>query len=167
MTKREKTLIYLTAAIIIFSVLLNILILPLLNKYELLNKEINIARARLIRYTRLLSQKENIEKEYGKLLSDVKLSDRQQDAPMAILSELENLAKAANVRIIDIRPQSQQGKAAHRQVLVDFRTEGDMQGHMKLIYNIENSLLLLKIKRFRLSSKPNTQVLEGGFSVLN
>lgn len=167
MTKRERMLIYITAAVVVCGVLLNILILPVLKKYELLNKETNIIRTRLVRYTQLLSQRENIEKEYESFLSNIKFSDRQQDALVTVLSELEDLAKAANIRIIDVRPQSQQAETAYKEILVDLKTQGDMQGYMKFIYDVENSLLLLRIKRFRLSSKPNMRTLEGNFSILN
>lgn len=161
-------LVYITSAVIIFGIFLNILILPILNKYELLNKEINVIRTRLIRYMQLLSQKQSIESQYDKFSSDIKFSDKQQDALVGVLSGLENLAKAANIRIIDVRPQSQQGGALDKEILIDFRTQGNMEGYMKFIYDIENSPLLLRIKRFHLSSKPGTQaLLEGSFSILN
>ncbi len=113
-----------------------------------------------------MSQKESIQGKYGEFSSGIKFSDKQEDALVAVLSELENLAKTANIRIIDIRPQSQQGEVTHKEILVDLKTEGNMESHMKFIYDIENSLLLLRIKRFSLSAKADTGALEGRFSIL-
>lgn len=160
-------LVYITLAVIIFAIFLNIVILPVLKKYELLDKEINLVRIRLIRYTQLLSQKESIESQYDTFSSGIKFSDKQQDALVGIMSGLEDLAKAADIRIIDVRPQSRQGKDPDKEILIDFRTQGNMQGYMRFIYDIENSPLLLRIKRFQLSSKPGSQALEGSFSVVN
>ena len=53
----------------------------------------------------------------------------------------------------------------YKEILIDLRTEGTQEGYLKFFYNIENSLALLRIKKFRLTAKTNTQTLEGSFSI--
>src|SRR3989338_2540359 len=148
LTKREKTTLYLTVGIIGFGLLFNFFLGPVFSKNNKLNREISLTRQKLKKYLVLLEQKDAIQNKYSKIFS----------------AELENLAKGANVKIMDIRPKFG-AEGSRKELAVDLRTEGSMEGYLKFIYNLENSLLLLKIKEFQLNSKPNTQVLEGLFSI--
>lgn len=164
-TKREKIILYTTIGVIIFSIGFNFLVAPLLTKNDNLNKEININRAKLTKYLRLLSQKDSIQSKYSKLSADFKVSTRQEGALVTTLSELENIAKNANIRIIDIRPQAPKSSDLYKEVIIELRTEGTMESYLDFIYTMENSLLLLRIKKIQLNAKSNTPTLEGIFSI--
>jgi len=156
----------LTIGVIVFSIIFNFLVLPVLNKNDALNKEINIARAKLKKYLQLLSQKEDIQSKYSNFSTRFKISGQPEEIAVSTLSELEGLAKEANIRIIDIRPQgASKASALYKETLIDLKTEGAAEGYLKFIYDIENSLLLLRIKRYQLSAKPNAPLLEGSFSI--
>lgn len=164
-SKREKIILYATIGVIVFSIGFNFLFAPLLIKNDNLNKEINISRAKLRKYLRLLSQKDSIQSKYSKLSADFKVSTRQEGALVTTLSELENIAKNSNIRIIDIRPQAPKSSDLYKEVIIELRTEGAMESYLNFIYTMENSLLLLRIKKIQLSAKPNTSNLEGLFSI--
>lgn len=166
LTKREKLILYITVCVIGLSVAFNLFIAPILKEDDSLNKEINITRAKLRKYISLLSQKESIQNAYNKFFATFKMPAPQENTVVAALSELENLAKAAGINIIDIKPQMPKSLALHyREVLVDLKTEGSIGGYLKFIYTIEKSLSLLRIKRFQLNPKPNTQSLEGNLLI--
>jgi hypothetical protein len=165
LNKREKIVLYTTVGIIIFSIAFNLFIEPTLSRNETLNKEINIARLKLNKYLKLLSQKEYIQDKYKKFSASLKLSGSGEDTFVGVLSEIESLAKASNIRILDVRPQSPKILDLYKENLIELRTEGQIEGYLKFIYNIENSLSLLKIRRFQLNAKPNTALLEGSFSI--
>lgn len=160
LSKREKIILILTVGLIVFSILLNFLILPVLKQFDLLNKEIELNRRRLIKYSRLLRQKEAIRSKAASLAIDADSAGRENDALVIMLAELENLAKEANLRIVDVRPKPDK-KTAN----VDIKTEADIQGYLQFIYGLQHSLSLLEIKKFRLSAKANSQLLEGNFSI--
>ena len=157
---------YITVSVVIFSAAFNFLALPILKKNDALNREININRTKLKKYMRLLAHQDYIQNEYNKFTSRINLSETSKDTLVTTLSELESFAKDANIRIIDIRPQSLTNLDLTRKVLIDLRAEGTIEGYLKFVYNIENSLSLLSIKKFQLNAKPNTQSLEGIFSIL-
>lgn len=166
LARREKIILSATIGVIIFSIGFNFVIAPILTKNENLNKEINVTKTKLKKYIRLLGQKEYIQNKYNKFSARLKGPALEADTSLGALSELENLAKAANIRIVDIRPQSLSRPAAlYKEVIIDLRTEGTMEGYLKFIYTVENSLLLLQIKRFQLIAKPHTLSLEGRFSI--
>lgn len=166
-TQREKTIFYLTVGIVAFSILFNFFIAPVMNKNEDLNRQINVNRSKLKRYLKLLSQKEYIQNKYKELSTTFKISDKREDRLVEVLSDLESLAKSANIRIVDVRPQGglSGNTREYKEILVDLRAEGTMPDYLKFIYNLEHSLSLLRIKRLQLSSKPNSQALESIFSI--
>jgi hypothetical protein len=41
-----------------------------------------------------------------------------------------------------------------------------MESHLRFIYALENSLLLLRIQKFELAAKTNAQALEGTFTII-
>ena len=164
-TQREKIILYTTVGVIILALAFNFLIAPLLNRAGALNKQASIIQTKLRRYVLLLKGKDYIRTRFNKFASRLTLSDIGKNGSLTILEALEALAKDANIRIIDIRPQAQGGADLHKETAVDLRTEGSMEGYLKFLYDIENSLSLLEIKRFQLSAKPNTQALEGSFSI--
>jgi len=162
-TKREKIIFYLTIGLAIFGVLFKFLLGPMLTRNESLNKEINYNRAKFKKYLWLISQKENLQGKYKKFYQSEKISS---DITISALSELEQLGKASGVRIIDIRPEGiTQGKDFYKELLIDLRTEGAMESYLKFIYEIENSISLLIIKKLKLTARPLSTLLEGSLSI--
>ncbi|MFH1458637.1 MAG: hypothetical protein ABIG31_05715 [Candidatus Omnitrophota bacterium] len=164
-SKRERIVFIVTLGVVVFSIVFTFLIGPLLKRAQILNKEIQRARLKLKKYVRLLNHEAQIKDKYAQFASRQHLSVKAEDAAVSSLSILEALAKEANIRIIDIRPQAPRAVALYRETVIDLRTEGTMEGYLKFLYSIENSLTLLNIKRFQLNAKPNTQLLEGSFSI--
>ncbi|MFA6282051.1 MAG: hypothetical protein WCY05_06105 [Candidatus Omnitrophota bacterium] len=162
--KREKIIFYITISLIAFSLVFNFFLSPLLGKYEALNKEVNINRLKLEKYLALLSQQKEIEDKYAKLSLSPEFVKDNSDHLVTALAALENLAKKADIKIVDMRPEATQKR--NDQDAIELRAEGSMENYTKFIYDIENSLLLLKIKRFQLTAKPNAQSLDGSFTVI-
>ena len=165
LTKREKTILYTTMGVILFAVVFNLLLYPFFKKNSDLSKEINVSRQKLKNYALLLSQKDAILSKYSALASAAKAT-AAQDPLVTGLAELENMAGESDIRIIDIRPESQvKTQGPYKEALIELRAEGQEENFLKFIYKIENSMSLLKIKKFQLSSRQNTQALEGRFSI--
>lgn len=64
-----------------------------------------------------------------------------------------------------MRPQSQKKTTKYKEIMVDLRTEGEMKDYMRFIYDIENSISLLRIRKIQLNAKSNTTALEGNISI--
>ena len=166
LSKREKLIVFSTIGIIIFSIAFNIFIEPFLAKNDSLNKEIHINRLKLKKYLQLLNQKEYIQNKYDKFSKALIRPEAGADVFVNALSTIEDIAKSSNIRIIDIRPQVQQkGQDLYKEIIVEMRAEGEVSSYLQFLYNIENSLSLLRIRRLQLSSKPNVSLLEGNFVI--
>lgn len=68
LTKREKLSLFITVGIIAAAIVFNFIIMPILDKFEALGKETMITRAKLIKYLRLLNQKDELEKNISNFL---------------------------------------------------------------------------------------------------
>lgn len=167
LSKREETILYLTLILVTFSAAVNFLLAPVAKKNAVLDKKISVAEEKLKKYSQLLQQKEQIENEYGKFFSPGNhLKNKNPDATVTALYTLENLAKEARIRIIDIRPANEtEGALSDKKVLIHLRAEGNIEQHMRFLYNIENPLSLLKIINFQLNSKTGSGALESFFSI--
>jgi len=165
LNKREKTILLLTSAVIIFGLSFKTIIAPLLTKNEALNKEIKLTQIKLKKYLRLENQKESLQGAYAKISATTNIMIEGEDASTSVLSQIENLAKNSNLNIVDIRPESQKNLSSSKESYVELRTEGDMESCLKFIYSIENSLALLEVKKFQLRAKPGSYNLEGNFLI--
>lgn len=165
LNKREKIILAVTCAVVVFSLLSKLIIEPVLARNEALNKGIRMTQEKLKKYLRLLSQKEYLKGSYAKISSSVNIPPEGKDDLTGILSEIENLARDANLRIVDMRPQSPKSLSSYKESYLELRAEGDMESCLKFIYNIENSLALLAVKKFQISAKPASSILEASFLI--
>lgn len=166
--QREKNILYLTIAVVIFALLFNFIVWPLFTKSENLSRQIKVNRAKLGKYLWLLDNKEMIRQEYARYIPPASDAGQQKDPLVSALKELENLAKNAGIKIIDLRPQagSGSGDGPYRQAVIDVRTEGTMDNYLKFFYSIENSLSLMKVQSFQLTQRSDSGLLEGSFSII-
>lgn len=167
LTKREKIILFMAIGALVTSIVFNFVIDPVLTKSACLNKEISLTAAKLKKYLQLLSQKEQIKNQYDKFFESFRHFNNNigKDASVNMLSEIENLAKESRIQILDIRPETPKNADLYKELLIVLRTQGDMEGYLRFLYNLENSAILLSVKSFQLNSKPNSQFLEGNFII--
>jgi len=166
LTRRERTILYLTGCVIIFALVFNFLLSPVLQRFDALNRQINSVRGRLYKYMRLLSQKDYIEAAYAKYSVLSPAGAQKESQAAGPLAELENLANGAGIRIIDLRPRGvNRNVSGYNETQIEMRTQGPIESYFNFIYGLETSLYLLKIKTFQLSVRPNTPELEGMFTI--
>ncbi|MFA6217114.1 MAG: hypothetical protein WDL87_05630 [Candidatus Omnitrophota bacterium] len=165
LSKREKAILYCTIGIVSLSVFYNFIITPVIRKISLLNIEIHSTKTKLKKYLQLLSQKQALQTKYTSLSASGPVSGAKENSTLITLSEIENMANTANIRILDIRPQLRKEEGSYEEILIELRTEGALNDYVKFIYNLENSLLLIRIKRFQFTSRTNSALLEANFSI--
>jgi hypothetical protein len=164
--KREQFFLYVIFALICSSLVFNFIAYPLWQKNQSLNSEITRTRLKLIKYQEVLNRKDRLENNYSESSPALRVLEQKQDTVVAVLAELELLSQQANVKILDIRPQSITRASGAREASFDLRLEGDIEGYLKFIYEIENSVFLLRIKKILLHAKVDSESIEGAFTIL-
>jgi Tfp pilus assembly protein PilO len=161
LSRRERTLLYFTLGIIGFSLILNFIFLPLINEFGDLNKEITLCQLNLKKSLRLLSRKQKIQQDYTQISSLTQLEAGEEEVITLVLAQLENLASQAGLRIVDVRPQASRDLGRYKEVVVELKQEGKIEGFSRFIYDLEHPPYLLRIKKLQLNSKATAGILEG------
>ncbi|MFH1338991.1 MAG: type 4a pilus biogenesis protein PilO [Candidatus Omnitrophota bacterium] len=159
--KRERIILYFTLGLIGFSLMLNFIFLPVINEFGDLNKEITLCQLNLKKSIKLLSRKQKIQQDYTQISSLTQLEAGEEEIITLVLAQLENLASQAGLRIIDIRPQASRDLDRYKEIVVELKQEGKIEGFLRFIYDLENPPHLLRIKKLQLNSKAAGGVLEG------
>lgn len=165
LTNREKSILYITIFLIGFSIFFTFIFLPIMNGFRQLNQKINSVELKLKKATILLGKRQNIEKSYEKfaLLTNGKTGEDYSSASM--LSEVESLANKNNLRIVDIRPKTEQSSRQYGEFFIELKQEGKANDFFKFIYELENPPYFLRIKKAQLMSKNVSGILDGDFSI--
>jgi len=164
-SRREKIIFSITVGVIACAVVFNYLIIPVFERDSRLTKEISLAEAKLQRFRWLLSQKDSLNEKYNGAGS--KLGAGEDNSVMAALSELEVLAKSSGIRIVEIRPEASSfTRGQSRESLIELRAEGQIQGYIRFMYEIESSLSLFSIKKLQIVSRGSAGNLEARFTIV-
>lgn len=162
---REQFLLYVIFGLVSLSFVFNLIAYPLLQKNRSLDIEISKTRLKLMKCLDVLSRKDELKNISPDFSFGSTAFEQKQDTTVAVLAELEYLSQKAAIKILDIRPQSITRASGTREVSFDLRAEGEIDSYVKFIYEIENSVFLLKLKKIMLRAKPDSSSIEGTFTI--
>lgn len=165
LTKRERIIAFFALGIIAISAILNFILLPLINRYQALNREISLCQLNLKKSSRLLSKRERIQQDYNEISSLVQLEAGEDRIIALVLTQLENLANQADLRIVDVRPQAPRNLERYKEIIVELKQEGRIEGFLRFIYDLENPPHLFRIKKLQLNPKAVAGILDGYLTV--
>lgn len=151
-SKREKRILILTAAIIVFKLCYELALTPFIQKITSMNNEIAQLQNKLTKSKRLLFRKDEIEKRFSALAtglkSDESLSNEQQIT--RILVELEQLGNKAGIHINDIKPQPFKRNDYYSEIIIELRLEAGLKELTNFLYRIQQSGELLTVEKLEI-----------------
>lgn len=152
-SKRERFLFIFTICVVL-SVGLYIFILePVYKKWAQVGVEFESANVRLFKNLKLLTDKEDIEKEYDRYKDYIQKGGPGEEEAASILKEIETIALNSGVKITSIKPKGMKQFQSYRKFSVELVSEGKIGQFLKFIYDLEGSKKLLKVERLVLSLK--------------
>ena len=166
LAKREKYLISLAVVIIVLALVIQLAIMPFVEKREQYNNNVAVKQKNLQEMMSL--RQEYLALEQGSDILAQRLASRPQS--FTLFSFLEKAAGDAGVKenIKYMKPSASTGKGPFKESLVEMKLEritlGQMVGYLKLI---ESPGMLVSIKRISIqSNKKETQYLDAILQVL-
>ena len=148
---REKKWFY-GAVIIIAGVLVYIFVVePIWMKWKSINEEISSKEMKLIKNMKILAQKDIIGKLYGQYAGNIKMKGSAEEETATILREIENIARASQTRITDIKPQKIKDMEFYKEYYIELEAEGQISNLARFIYELRNSAQMLKVRHLRLN----------------
>lgn len=164
---REKGVFFFVLLVGVSLVFFQFVFCPVFRRQRALNQELHSAGKKLFTYQWLIARKKAIEDQYKQFSPNFSLSSWGTEEATDGLTEIEDLAKKSGIRIVDMRPQgggTLQEKRP-REWRIELRTQGDIEGHLKFIYNLEYVPSLFQIRKLRLAARLSGGSLEGDFSL--
>jgi Tfp pilus assembly protein PilO len=154
MSKKEKTGV-IAAAVIILAVFIDrTVISPVGTKLRRMDQEISSSEKKLSHDLRNIHNKELIESEYRKYRNFVKKSSASDEENVSnILAEIEGLARASGVNLVDIKPQASKQVDFYREYAAEVTVEGQMEQVVTFLHKLNSSPQLLRAIKIRLGMK--------------
>ena len=125
---------------------------PIILKFEMLNKTIQIKEIKLRKDLKIIEEKGNIESEYAKHSKELRQRKTDEEEVTSLLSNIESVAQSIPISITDMKPRAIKKIDFHKRLAVDIEIEADMDEVTKFIYNLQNGPNLLKIERLRIKT---------------
>lgn len=153
LSKRERYILYITVVVVISVLFEKVVLSPIMERLNKLNREIFIQEKKLERYVRILAQEDLIASEYKKYTPFIRQSRSDEEQMSELLSEIEKMANKTSIFLTDIKPGKIEKVGRYREYSIKIGTESEI-GHLaNFIYQLEQSPRLLRVKDFYLTPK--------------
>ena len=155
-TKREKFLAIAAVSVALVAIVYNFIIDPIIGQWSELDKKIKDKEAVVKKYSRILRDKEAIEKRkaaYAKYLESKRLTPEEESA--IALSLIERTAHTTHVQITNIKPLTYKSFGNYSEFTFRVAAESKITELTKFIYDLQLSDQLLKVERMVLRAKEN------------
>ncbi|MEK6732150.1 MAG: type 4a pilus biogenesis protein PilO [Candidatus Omnitrophota bacterium] len=160
LSKREKYIFTATIVFAAMALLYNFLAEPCLKKWQLMNNEIEIKKARMNKGVRLLQRKNSIIKEYNKYAKTTNNISK-------VLNYMETLADSLGIKTSNIKPGQAIEKGLYKEYAIDLQIEGQMENIIKFVSQLEKLPTLVALKKFDFKRISQNQPIFKGRIVLS
>ena len=151
LSKRERTILYLTLAIFVATVLYNVLLTPLLSRLYDINSEIDAKISLLRRHSRLIGKGEDILSIYESYKQVLQTSVGLEEIETVFYKEIKSFAVNSRLSLERIRPQPVQDKKGYKEVFLEVELVGNLDSIFEFINRVENSASFMRIASIRIS----------------
>jgi len=153
LSKRERTIAYVVIIFISVAAMDRLIISPVFSKMKSLEGAIADKEANIKKSVRIVSQKDRIAVESAKYSSFLTSALSEEEEMVSLLKELEKIANASSVYLLDMKPVNAQNVGSFKKYAVTLNCEAQMEQLIDFMYNIENSKKMLMIEKFQIGPK--------------
>jgi len=156
LSKREKTIFYITVVVVFLLLFVKLLIEPFIDKMRSQREEIANKRKLIELDLRLLAAEDIITQEMKKYENYFSQAGSAEEEIIYIQQEIQSIADRLGVYIGYIRSSEtlQQGFFTIYYIMVN--CEGEMPGIVEFMYELENSTKLLSVEKYSITPKSET-----------
>ncbi len=164
LSRREKIIAYCVLGLISFLVFENLVLVPVGERLNTLNKEIVSQKKQLMRALGVLRQKEWIDQEYNQNVKPIKYSESDQEARAFLQKSIEELARETNLGISSLN-FIETAKEEYRKYTVEVSAEATIVNFTNFLFQLERKPQLIRVSDFNISSaRADPSRLEVSFS---
>ncbi|MCP4650248.1 MAG: hypothetical protein GY853_09255 [PVC group bacterium] len=153
LSKREKTVLYLSVLFVLFAVMDRAVIGPIFHKMQSLEIDIKNTQEEIKKNTRIIAQKKRIKAEEKEYASFSVEAGSEEEETAALLKELETMSSEFNVYLADMKPLSVEAEGGVKKFLVSINCTADMEALVSFLYAIESADKLFQLSAFSITPK--------------
>lgn len=153
LSKRERTIFYLTSVIVGVVLLDRLVMSPILSKIYALNEMISTQEDSIEQSLLIVMQEKRIEGESEQYTPYLSEPQGEEKEVTAFLKEVENIAKKSSVYLVDIKPAGKDVEGVSTRYFVKLNLEAQMEQVFTFFHNITNYAKLLKIESYNITPK--------------
>jgi len=149
-TKREKIIVFITAAVITVGAGLSF-VPRVFNKIALLERDVETKRSFLKRHMHLINQGADILSLYDTYKHVFENQKAPQEIEADLFNEVRSCAQRLNLTIERITPLPLETAGGHKEIVLEVELGGELESIFKLIQQLESSPLFIKVSSLRLN----------------
>lgn len=155
LSKRERSILYTTVALVAAGLLNQIFLSPILSKMRQRDQEIKLQEEKIKKSFMILSREKQISNERSKYFSVSGNLESEEEAMTTFLKDIENLAKESSVYLIDIKPMGgkENEKGSSNKYFLELNFEAKMDQVLNFFQGLTQSEQLIKIERYQIRPK--------------
>ena len=153
LSKRERTIFYVTVFVIGLVFLDRLILSPILSKIQELNETISLQEEAIGQGLLMVMQEKRIKGESRQYISYLSQPETEEKEVTAFLKEVENIAKKSSVYLVDIKPAGKNVDGVSTRYFVKLNFEAQMEQVFNFFHNITNFEQLLKIEEYKINPK--------------
>jgi len=166
LSKRERTIFYVTIAVIGLGLLDRLILSPILGKIDHLNETITTQEETIAQSLLIVTQEKRIDSEGDLYASFLSKSQKEEKVITAFLKEVETLAKQSSVYLIDIKPSGKDTEGISKKYFLKLNFEAQMEQVINFFHNVTNYEQLIKVEGYQLGPKSKgSSVLSCGITI--
>ncbi len=159
-SKREKSVLIITAAVIMSAFFFNFVIEPFFKTWKHVNNQILVKKTALKKDLRLLENRDAIIKEYNTYAGSANnMSD--------ILGYIEKKADSLGIRTENIKPRPVVQKEFYKEYIIELEIEGAFSAINKFASELLKSPTFITLKKFNLRPAKGTSSYFQGTLILS
>ncbi|MFQ5796859.1 MAG: type 4a pilus biogenesis protein PilO [Candidatus Bipolaricaulia bacterium] len=167
LSKREKTIVYVTAVIVFFGLVDRLVYYPIVNHFKELDQEILIQEKQLRTNWRHLAAQEAVRKAYSAFDGYALTAGSDEEEVASLLNEIEGLARKTGLSLANVKPKPLTKKEYWKQYPVEIEVETEWAPLIKFIHGLTSSKYLLRVKHLRLMPKGKRTTRIRGYLIIN
>lgn len=153
LSKRQRTLLYVTAAIVGVALLERLVYSPVGDRLNELDQEILAKETQLRRNLKNVAAGDEVRKAYLPYMAYASPAGSDEETIGGVLKEIEELARKSGLALGNVRPKPATKIDVGKQYPVEVELETEMSRLIKFIHGLHASKQLLRVNQLRLDPK--------------
>lgn len=144
---RERLMAFVTGGVAILCLFYRVAVVPAMDRLQGAREAVAISIKQLAADRRSIAQRESVLKTYERYAHLMQAVGTDEEETSKLLSAVADLAKAANVTVVNLKPRPTETSGLAKRYQVELETESTLEDLTRFMYAVEQSQQPLTVDR--------------------